>query len=348
MAATKSKKNGMNNSSRGSSRKAKTVPRASAKKTKTRRTGKAAEKAALERAALRERAAMVVAHEISFIDNPDFRVMETRRVREPEMPVGITGDLPRHIARDLPAHLMRYCEVPLLTAAQEQVLFRWMNYYKYRANAMRSSLNPARPSVRKLERIAEWMQRSNEIRNHVVRANTRLVISIVKKLANEMSPFDELLSEGTNCLINVVDKFDFQRGFRFSTYATRSVQRELWRLMQRNHRDRQRYCTGVIETFDAELDEEPNEEQISEKTWKRLTRKLNRILEILDDRERFIIRSRYGIIGDKPRTFQSLGDELGVCKERVRQLEIKALKKLYAAAKQNGLGTFELTMPRLG
>ena len=118
--------------------------------------------------------------------------------------------------------------------------------------------------------------------------------------------------------------------------------------MQRNHRDRERYATGIVETFDAEERREPDEAQISERTWKSLTRKLNRILAVLDERDQFIVRSRFGMTGEKPRTFQSLGDELGVCKERVRQLEIRALKNLYAEAKQTGLGKFELTLPLLG
>ncbi|MEM7316582.1 MAG: sigma-70 family RNA polymerase sigma factor, partial [Planctomycetota bacterium] len=278
--------------------------------------------------ALRQRTEQTLRIELGFIDNPGFREMELNKAEEPNLPLGAVCDLPKHVIRDMPAHLLRLCEVPLLTPAEERDLFQWMNYYKYRANALRSSLNLKRPSEAKLRKIEGWIDRSNAIRNHILRSNTRLVISIVKQLADEKNPFDELLSEGITCLVRVVDKFDFDRGFRFSTYATRAVRREVWRLVQKHHKNRQRFNTGTSEHMES-VEGKELADRISESTWKGLTRKLNTILDSLDERERFIVRERFGMNGnDGKRTFQSLGDELGVCKERVRQLEIRAMKKL--------------------
>lgn len=293
---------------------------------------------------LRERTEQTLREELGFIDNPGFREMELSAAKEPDFPIGTVGDLPRHVTRDMPAHLLRLCEVPLLTPSQERDLFQWMNYYKYRANALRATLNAKRPSESKLNRIDAWLNRSNDIRNHILRSNTRLVISIVKQLADERNPFDDLLSEGITCLVRVVDKFDFDRGFRFSTYATRAVRREVWRLVQKHHRDRQRFNTGSAEQMES-VEGKELANRISEATWKGLSRKLNHILESLDDRERFIVRERFGMTADgRKRTFQSLGEELGVCKERVRQLEIRAMKKLRDLAQSEGLHLLEIEM----
>ena len=291
---------------------------------------------------LRERTEQTLRIELAFIDNPGFREMEQSGAKEPDLPLGAVCDLPRHVTRDMPAHLLRMCEVPLLTPTQERDLFQWMNYYKYRANALRSSLNLKRPSETKLRKIEAWIDRSNAIRNHILRSNTRLVISIVKQLADEKNPFDELLSEGITCLVRVVDKFDFDRGFRFSTYATRAVRREVWRMVQKHHRDRQRYSTGTSDHMET-CEGKDLADRISEATWKGLSRKLNHILDTLDEREQFIVRERFGMNGSEgKRTFQSLGDELGVCKERVRQLEIRAMKKLRGMAQEAGLHLLEV------
>ena len=319
--------------------------RTKSKKTATKATksaGKKLTEAQRERQALRLRAEQIVHRELAFIDNPGFREMEQSKAKEPELPLGAAPSLPSHVARDMPAHLARLCEVKLLTPQQEVDLFCWLNYYKYRANALRSQLNPKRPSRKKIDNIELWVERANQIRNHIIRSNTRLVISIVKKAADEKNPFDELLSEGISCLIRVVDKFDFDRGFRFSTYATRAVQREVWRLIQRNHRDRQRWATGISDTFDHSESRELAD-RIDELTWKRLTHEMGEILQLLDDREAHIVRERFGMnSAGKKRTFQSLGEELGVCKERVRQLEIRAMKKLHGAARELGMHKLEV------
>ena len=291
---------------------------------------------------LKLRAQQLVDADFGFIDNPEFAQMKRGRLCEPHLPLDRIPELPSHVARDMPGHLARLCEIPLLTPGQESDLFRWMNYYKYLASQTQSTLNPKRPSRKKIEDIERWMERATRIRNHIVRSNTRLVISIVKKVADEKNPFDDLLSEGIACLIRVVDKFDFARGYRVSTYATRAVQREVWRLIQRNHRDRNRWTTGVSESFDYSEGRELGD-RIDELTWKRLTRGMGEILDQLDDREAFIVRERFGMnAAGKKRTFQSLGEELGVCKERVRQLEIRAMQKLHSAARELGMHRLEL------
>jgi RNA polymerase primary sigma factor len=219
-----------------------------------------------------------------------------------------------------------------LTPDEERQLFCRMNYLKYRANALRATLNARRPNAKKLDEIDRLLQAAIALRNRIVHSNTRLVVSIVKQFSDERNSFDDLLSEGINCLIKAVEKFDYDRGFRFSTYATRAVRREVFRLVQRHHRDRSRFATGSQDILGQQLTSETAQDR-SEDAWRTVERSIGTMLSALDEREQFIVEARYGFqdLGEKP-TFQRLGELLGVSKERVRQLEQRALNKLREVA----------------
>ncbi len=271
-------------------------------------------------------------HEIAFIPSPAFRELDadkawTEAIRQAHQ-VGSSDPLPAGIRVRMPAHLERLCSAALLSPQEEKDSFRRMNYLKYRANAIRSTLNSQRLNRRKINELEELLDAANRVRNHIIHANVRLVISIVKQFADERNPFDDLLSEGISCLIKAVEKFDCDRGFRFSTYATRAVRREVFRLVQRQHRDRTRFSTGTAEVLHREMNTD-NVPVQPERTWNQIDRSVNKMLSTLDEREQFIVQARYGFedIGEKP-TFQRLGEMLGVSKERVRQLEQRALNKL--------------------
>lgn len=284
--------------------------------------------------ALQQRTERLLSHEIPFIPNPVFRELDTdpawrdEPIRPATSPESEPLDQPWRGRTRMPAHLERLCSAPLLSPEQERDLFCRMNYLKYRANLLRVTLNAQRPSERKLARIEYLLREGIRVRNEIVHANIRLVVSIVKQFADERNSFDDLLSEGINCLIKAVDKFDFDRGFRFSTYATRAVRREVFRLVQKQYRDRVRFTTGASEVLSEQLDAEPETER-SETYMRQRDRALGGMLSRLDQRERFIVQARYGFrdLGEKP-TFQRLGELLGVSKERVRQLEQRALGKL--------------------
>jgi RNA polymerase primary sigma factor len=234
--------------------------------------------------------------------------------------------------REMPAHLARMCEASLLKPAEERNLFRRMNFAKYRADLLRRELDPRSPDgelialIEKLQLLALWD------RNRIVRANLRLVVSIAKKFADQRNGFDDLLSEGITSLLRAVEKFDFGRGFRFSTYATQAVRRTLCRLVQTSQRDRTRFMhaePGLLE----ETPEDDSSATLSEARWIELRRALGRLLAKLDPRERAIVRFRFGLERDQQvHTLQSLAGEMGVCKERVRQLEMRAITKLRTMA----------------
>ncbi len=221
---------------------------------------------------------------------------------------------------------------PLLSCAEEQHEFRRMNYLKFVATKLLAKLNRSRPSHRKLNEIEGLLEQAKAARDHIIRANLRLVISNAGKYCSTTYGFEDLVSDGSLALMEAVDKFDYQRGFRFSTYATHAIRRSFFRKMERKHKDRQRFVvtdpdvmTATPDTFEVDHDA-PAENRL-------IDRVIGTLRKHLTERELHIVEGRFGLNGrSEPRTLMELSGELGICKERVRQVEGLALKKLRAVA----------------
>ena len=238
---------------------------------------------------------------------------------------------------DLPAHLARLCEARVLAAEEERALFRAMNYAKYRVNVLRSQLDPENPDLKLVEKAETFLRAANTVRDRILRANMRLVLSVVKKHVTPQYSFDELLSDGIDTLIKAVDKFDFDRGFRFSTYAYRSITRRAYRQIS-SRQDSARRFTDAVDEAAACQPEDSNGRLVSPAAWAQLREMLDKMLSCLDRRERFIVRHRYGMgRSQKAVTFQSMANKLGISKERVRQLETRAVGKLRTMAEELGM-----------
>jgi RNA polymerase primary sigma factor len=229
---------------------------------------------------------------------------------------------------DLPIHLGRLCEAPLLTPEQERMLFQRMNFLLFQASLHRQVLNADRPSRKRLELIERLVALAEWHRDRIVESNLRLVFSVVKKFVNENNSVDDLLSDGIVALIRAVEKFDFDRGFRFSTYATQVLRRNSYRTVVTNQQDRQK-VVGGLQDMDIEISDEDKASAISEKRWHELRSRLALMLNELDRREKLIVRARFALGSHrKVHTLQALADRLGISKERVRQLERRAMDKL--------------------
>ena len=297
----------------------------------------------------KRRAEVAVETELSFIPNADFAKtrLSAKTVRLQMQPLleSEASELTaasKNISGNHAAHLVRMCSTPLLTAEQERDLFRLMNYSKFRGNSARAALNPRRPNLRKLEEFEEFSDMADRLRNHIVNANVRLVVSIVKKFADVKNNFDELFSEGVLSLMRAADKFDFARGYRFSTYATCAIRRELANFVERQAKRRKRFSSGMSDAMQSSIEPEMPL-SLHPAIHSNLFARLNELLSELDGREQLILLARYGFHSEEgKRTFQNLGDELGVCKERVRQLEARALRKLRDKAHDLGFNP-ELT-----
>ena len=152
-----------------------------------------------------------------------------------------------------------------------------------------------------------------------------------------MKTFDELLSEGIETLLRATDKFDYTRGFRFSTYATTAVRRTLWRSLQTAQRDRDRmlFSDQLKATDQPQPQDAPPVDDLHDQQRRRA---LPSLLRRLSQRERYILSRRYGLNADgASQTLQSLARDLGVCKERVRQLEVRAKAKIRILVKDLNL-----------
>ena len=215
---------------------------------------------------------------------------------------------------------------PLLTREQEVHLFRKMNFLKHQASRFRGAINPAKVTDADLELVEALLAEALEVRNQIIRANLRLVVSLVKKFCRHNLHLTELVSDGYLALMRAVERFDFSRGYKFSTYASWVVINSALRNIARDRR-RHRSLTGTEAILEATPDHR-NNDCPCEMDQERCRDSLRRMLARLNDRERKIIVSRYGLAGTRQKTLDQLGKEFGITKERVRQLENRAREKL--------------------
>jgi RNA polymerase primary sigma factor/RNA polymerase sigma factor len=236
----------------------------------------------------------------------------------------------------LPSYLASLYDAALLTREQEYHLFRKMNYLKHKATRIRESLETARGNKSALmDEVESLYEQIVKTKNRIVQSNLRLVVSIAKRHMGSSDDFFGLVSDGNMSLIRAVEKFDYSRGNKFSTYASWAIMKNFARTIPNEFKHRDRFRTTAEELFLARQDER-TDPYAEENAHQRRQRELGRILNRLDEREQKIIVARFGLgRGNEPATLKQVGEELGVTKERIRQLEARALSKLREAADES-------------
>ncbi|MFU8773672.1 MAG: RNA polymerase sigma factor RpoD/SigA, partial [Anaerolineales bacterium] len=241
-------------------------------------------------------------------------------------------------------------------------------------------------SLDEQQKLEEIVHDGELAREHLIRANTRLVVSIAKRYIGRGLPFIDLIQEGNLGLIRAVGKFEYQRGFRFSTYATWWIRQSITRAVCDQGRtirvpvhitDRIRKMYRISQELEQRQGCPPTSEQIAVEmgiehkkvqwmmrvsriplslespigddeeselghfvedentptplqavTQRMLKECLDKVLATLSPREARIICLRYGLNGDQPNTLEEVGRKFGLTRERIRQIELKALCQL--------------------
>ena len=280
----------------------------------------------------------LLATEIRFVYASEFESLEgdVLPIREAEELLGRLRSAACDARSELPAEssdgisLQAWTATdPLLTFEEEQILFRALNLLRYRANCLRSRLSPVTPSAAKVRDIRTMLTLAEEIRGQLVRSNLRLVSSIARRFSVSHQDVDEFSSEGSMILLGAIDRFDYSRRFRFSTYATHSIQRHFFRASKVRQRRRQRFPCTSAEIL-TEVPQEVGDLPICSDPQQVVLDLLAKAASVLDDREHHILLQRFGLANGagESQTLREIAADLGVSKERVRQLQLKALEKL--------------------
>ena len=235
------------------------------------------------------------------------------------------GEAPQ--ASGMTPYMASLYQTRLLTKDEEQFYFRRMNWLKFRAATARGRLDRRRSTLRQIDQIEGWLGEADAVKSLIITSNLRLVVSIAKKFVDATNSFDELVGEGNVALMRAVEKFNFALGNRFSTYATYAIQRHFFRLSYKARQLRSRFVSDD-ESFKGLVAAERDADACSTEQVGQLKTLFAQFLGELEPRERQIVVARFGFDGRPPRTFRELGASMGVCKERIRQIQTRAIEKL--------------------
>jgi len=296
----------------------------------------------------------------------------------------------------LPLYLREIGRVPLLTAADEVRYSQAIECGRDAAERLRTES----VSVEESEQLQALVREGEAARTSLTDANLRLVVSVARRYSNRGVPLIDLIQEGNLGLLRAVEKFDWRRGFKFSTYATWWIRQAVSRAIADDARtiripvhlyDVVNRMARISSQLHQELGREPTDEEVGAALQISVerVRELNQVLptpisldgfvgddqdtrlsdvvadenatnlelaaeeRLLSDqirdtlmtltpRERRVIERRFGLTDDHDDTLTAIGREIGVTRERIRQIESTALRKLRHPSRAKRLRGFHL------
>jgi RNA polymerase sigma factor (sigma-70 family) len=219
------------------------------------------------------------------------------------------------------------CSDPVLTKEQEQHLFRKMNYCLYRASRCLPLQNNNRKVFEKYHKIYL------EARTQLARSNYRLVFSICHKFTNADASFGELMSEGQVTLLRAIDKFDYSRGYKFSTYLVGSLIRNINRLLPIWAKNRAKWSSFDFEISDRHHRDDVEYRDTLENDRKVLNKMLNEVE--ISSRSRIMFELYYGL-NKRPRfDSKTLAHMYNITPHNVQSTINQVVKKLKNMAKSS-------------
>lgn len=295
-------------------------------------------RSSIHRIANEYRARVLIEQPIDYIPSDEFSMPDADELI-PELPVEV--DSPEHAPIDskgeLPGYFADLYALALLSREEERQLFRRMNFLKFKAKQLRDNLAASQERVGDMNEIERLLEKSLAIKNVLIRSNLRLVVSVAGKHRRQAAGFFEMISDGNMTLIRAIEKFDYSRGTKFSTYATWAIMRSYARSIPAEGTQLERFRTGTEVVLTDEEDSRPAT-SADEKLATDKYETLGSILGQLNEREQEAISLRFALHGlSKPMTLEQIGDRLGVSKERTRQIINTGLEKLRQIAGDTGL-----------
>lgn len=271
---------------------------------------------------------------IDFMDSDEFHQEDAQTVICGEAPGYDDDKKSTRVPSGLPSYLSELYGVPLLNKPQEQYYFRKMNFMKWRAKSLQERLSVSDSPARVAKQMEECLHEAATIKNLLTRSNLRLVVSIAKRHLKPGANFFELVSDGNMSLIRAIEKFDYARGNKFSTYASWAIMKNYARSVPAEYTKLDRFRTGYDELFGS-VHEGRGTAFSDELVNKAQRDAITEILRELNGRERKVIACRFGLSqGTEPETLEQVGSRMGVTKERIRQIEVRALERMRRIAER--------------
>jgi len=293
---------------------------------------------AIYRVVLEERIAKLNKRKVKFIDDALYHQADAEQtvnsiVRSArEATLSRSGEKPEdtRVPRDLPAYLQDLYRTPLLTPPQERALFLKFHFHKFQFVTARRQLEPQFARGRDIGVLEDHLRHATDVKNQIIRANLRLVVSIARKHLRPNLSLMELISEGNMTLMRAVESFDIHKGNRFSTYATLALMkgfaRSVPQMLAGQRGGGAADVAALANIVDTRLGSMPDRFVAREE--------VGRLLTQLNDRERMVVLSQYGIEG-APVAREDLTRRLGVTPQQLRQIEKNAMAKLRTAIGQS-------------
>lgn len=253
-------------------------------------------------------------------------------------PMPASPDRPRRRSRsdDSGLDLLASDATPALTAEQERHLFLRFNLARYRVMKVLHRFRGAPLTGEAARRLIRWERLTIETREQLIRSNVALVLAMAKRTKITGVDHADLISEGNMALLRSVDKFDCSRGYKFSTYACRSILKAFSRVATRTTRYRSYFPTEFDPTLEKSDHVAQKRKTLEENCVSELRSILGSNLANLNEIEQRVLRARFALDEDavpaspdpRAKTLEQVGELIGVTKERVRQIQNKALDKL--------------------